>query len=148
MALSYIEIGKIASNSDSDLKNTSDFQNAIAYQLFHAIELFYKYMLGRKSITIKTHSLSILYKEYTKIYPEEKFKLDHPFDFSNYECSNLNKNEKDIARNHLEKFSLNLMDQHLRYPADIKTGGYLYSIDASTFESIKIQMLSLGNFQN
>lgn len=93
MALSYIEIGKISSESNSDLSRTSDFQNAIAYQLFHAIELFYKFVLAKKGITMKIHVLAKLDEEYRNIYPEEKYRIEHHFDFSNYKGCDLNEIE-------------------------------------------------------
>lgn len=146
MALAYIEVGEIVSNSDSDQKNTSDFQNAIAYQLFHAIELFYKFMLGRRGVIKKTHTLAVLDEEYRRLYPEEKFRINYPFYFSEYECSDLNENEKELVKKHLEKFNPKFMDQHLRYPADNNTGGYSFIIDASTFQSVRAQMLLLVNY--
>lgn len=144
MALSYIEIGKIASKSDSDLRQTSDCQNAIAYQLFHAFELFYKFMLAKKGITKKTHILSNLDEEYRRVYPEEKYRIEHPFDFSNYESCFLNKNENELVATHFEKFNPNLMNQHLRYPTNENTGGYSYKIDTSIFEEIKEKFLFLA----
>ncbi|GEQ76710.1 hypothetical protein CTTA_3715 [Comamonas testosteroni] len=145
MALAYIEIGRVASLSDSEQIKTTDFQNAIAYQLFHAIELFYKYMLAKKGVKRKTHILNELDAEYKRLYPGDKFILDHPFDFSDYECIALNENEPELVNNHLKEFSPDFMDQHLRYPTGQKTGGYIYSIDASTFDRIKSKMLYLVN---
>jgi len=84
MAFAYIEIGRIVSTSASELSNTSDFENAKAYQLYHAIELFYKYMIIRKTGRVEhTHDLKKLEDKYFKVYPDEKFKIDHPFNFSN-----------------------------------------------------------------
>ena len=145
MALSYIEIGKIASKSNSSLKKTSDFQNAIAYQLFHSIELFYKFMLANKGITKKIHALSKLEEEYRKIYTEEKYKIEHPFNFSDYKSCYLNHNEDELVARHFEKFSSNYMDQHLRYPANKNTGGYSYNIDPSIFERVEKKFIFLAS---
>lgn len=35
------------------------------------------------------------------------------------------------------------MDQHLRYPADAKTGGYSYKIESSCFSAIKDKLISI-----
>ncbi|TOQ06401.1 hypothetical protein CGH02_24355, partial [Vibrio parahaemolyticus] len=66
MAIAYIEIGKVAASSNSDLINTHEFENAIAYQLYHSVELFYKYMLLNKGVTKKGHDLAELENEYRK----------------------------------------------------------------------------------
>lgn len=48
MAMAYIEVGRISATSETELKHDHDYNNAVAYQLFHAIELFYKYMIKNK----------------------------------------------------------------------------------------------------
>ena len=142
MILAYLEIGKISAKANTELKNTSEFQNAIAYQLFHAIELFYKYMLLKKGITKKIHNLAILEEEYEKKFPLPEYKLDHPFDFSNYES--YNGEEEQIAQEHLEKFKPKFMDQHLRYPNNQNTGGYSYQIEACIFEDMEKKIINLS----
>src|SRR5690606_36622799 len=104
MALAYIEIGKVSASSDSELKNTSEYENAIAYQLYHSVELFYKYMLLKKGITKKGHDIAVLEIEYKKYYPDVQYQLEHPFDFSNYEASDLNPGEAAMAADHMQKF--------------------------------------------
>lgn len=144
MALAYIEIGKVSSNSDSELKNTCEYEKAIAYQLYHSVELFYKYMLLKKGVTLKVHDISALEFEYKKLFSEEFYRLEHPFDFSSLECNNLNHNEEEVVKCHLEKFKPEFMDQHLRYPSSHSTGGYSYKFDPFYFDTIKEQMLRIG----
>ncbi|EGS6501168.1 hypothetical protein CGI39_24155 [Vibrio parahaemolyticus] len=144
MAIAYIEIGKVAASSNSDLINTHEFENAIAYQLYHSVELFYKYMLLNKGVTKKGHDLAELENEYRKYFAKDKFKLNHPFDFSDYEASSLNPSEEEMVNAHLRQFKPEFMDQHLRYPSNHNTGGYSYKFDAPYFDSIKAQMLNIA----
>lgn len=143
MALAYIEIGKVSAESDSELKNTSQYENAIAYQLYHSIELFYKYMLLKKGLTKKVHDIAALQAEYKTFYQEEQYQLDHPFDFSSYQATDLNPGEAEMAEAHMKKFKPEFMDQHLRYPSNHNTGGYSYKFEPCYFDSIKEQMLRI-----
>lgn len=144
MALAYIEIGKVATLAESDLKNTHEYENAVAYQLYHAVELFYKYMLSKKGITKKGHDIAVLEEEFKGLFPGKQFQITHPFEFSNYDACELNSGELQLAKAHMEKYKPEIMDQHLRYPSVNDTGGYSYSIDSSYFESIKDQILQLS----
>jgi len=144
MALAYIEIGKVSARSDSELKNTSEYENAIAYQLYHAVELFYKYMLLKKGLIKKGHDIAALEAEYETLYPEEQFNLEHPFEFSSYQASELNPYEAEMAVAHMKKFKPEFMDQHLRYPSNHNTGGYSYKFESCYFDSIKEQMLRIS----
>ena len=144
MALAYIEIGKVAALAESDLKNTHEYENAVAYQLYHAVELFYKYMLSKKGITKKGHDIAVLEEEFKRLFPGERFQIKHPFDFSNYEACELNPGELQLAKAHMEKYKPEIMDQHLRYPSGNNTGGYSYSFDSNYFESIKDQILRVS----
>lgn len=143
MALAYLEIGKISASSNSKLKDTHEFENAIAYQLYHAVELFYKYMLLGKGVTKMVHDIAELENEYEKHFSDEKYKLDHPFDFSSYKASSLNPEEEELAKAHLQQFKPKFMDQHLRYPSSHNTGGYSYKLEPSYFNDIEKQMLSI-----
>lgn len=144
MALAYIEVGKVSAKSDSELKNTSEYENAIAYQLYHSVELFYKYMLLKKGITKRVHDIAALETEYKKLFPGPQFNLEHPFDFSSYQASDLNPREAEMAEAHMKKFKPNFMDQHLRYPSNHNTGGYSYKFESCYFDSIKDQMLRIS----
>lgn len=144
MAFAYIEIGRIVSTSASELSNTSDFENAKAYQLYHAIELFYKYMIIRKTGRVEhTHDLKKLEDKYFKVYPDEKFKIDHPFNFSNDQFCIHNVNEKSLSTQHMDNFKPRYMDQHLRYPIDEQTGGYSFLLEESVFETMKEKITSI-----
>ncbi|GLR62930.1 hypothetical protein [Marinospirillum insulare] len=144
MAIAYIEIGKVSAEANSELKNTSEYENAIAYQLYHSVELFYKYMLLKKGITKKGHDIAVLEKEYGKYFSEKRYELEHPFDFSNYEACDLNQGEAEMACDHMQKFKPEFMDQHLRYPSNHNTGGYSYKFDSDYFGNIKEQMLRIS----
>lgn len=144
MALAYIEIGKMSAEADSQLKNTSEYENAIAYQLYHSVELFYKYMLLKKGVTKKCHDIAVLEIEYKKHFSEICYQLEHPFDFSSYEPSDLNLGEAEMAETHMQKFKPKFMDQHLRYPSNYNTGGYSYKIESCYFDSIKEKMLKIS----
>ena len=39
MCMAYLEIGEVSARNDN---NTGEYQNAVAYQLYHALELFVK----------------------------------------------------------------------------------------------------------
>lgn len=58
---------------------------------------------------------------YEEQYPDSKFNLEHPFDFSDYEQCELNKSEQDLFDAHISKYKPEFIDQHLRYPADDRT---------------------------
>jgi len=144
MALAYIEISKVSAEVDSELKNTSEYENAIAYQLYHSVELFYKYMLLKKGVTKKIHDLAALETEYRIQFPEERYQLEQPFDFSNYEASDLNPGVAEMAEAHLKKFKPKFMDQHLRYPSNHNTGGFSHKFESCYFDGIKEQMLRIS----
>ena len=137
MALSYLEVGRVAASADSTLKNQSDYENAIAYQLFHGIELFYKFMICSAGENIRhIHDLGELESQYKECYPDPLYHFENPFDFSSYEASPLNPNEKQLAQAHLEQFKPAYMSQHLRYPPDHRTGGYSFSFDGPYFSKL------------
>lgn len=144
MALAYIEIGKVAASAESKLKNSREYENAVAYQLYHAVELFYKYMLSKKGVTKKIHDITVLEKKFKDLFPEDRFKISHPFDFSNYEECELNVGELYIYGDHMVKYNSEIMDQHLRYPSDNNTGGYSYFLDSSYFNFFKDQVLRVS----
>ncbi len=142
MAMAYIEVAKVSSMAETELKHDSDYQNVVAYQLLHAVELFFKYMIRNKEGTVShIHDLKVLEEKYYGLYKSDKHKIHHPFDFSSYEACELNEGEDMLAESHLCKFKPKFLDQHLRYPIDEITGGYSFSIDPSVFENIKNEML-------
>lgn len=135
MCIAYLEIGIISSGNAND---TGEYQNAVAYQLYHALELFVKYAILKKTGHVnKTHDFTELFKEYDYLYPDEDCRIEHPFEFSKYESCELNLNEKDAYEKHIKQFKPKFMDQHLRYPPDDKTGGFSFKIDADYFVTMK-----------
>ena len=145
ISLAYLEVGKCASASNSEQINTAEYQNAVAYQAFHAIELFFKYMIHRKEGSVPhIHKLSELEKKYQSLYPCQSYSLDHPFDFSSYQVCDLNEGEQELVEKHKEKFKPDFMDQHLRYPTDYRTGGYSFAFDAEFFDDLRMRMLSIS----
>ncbi|HRN82867.1 MAG TPA: hypothetical protein PK667_11345 [Nitrosomonas europaea] len=137
MALSYLEVGRIAASADASVKNLGEYQNAVAYQLFHAIELFYKFMICSAGESIKyTHDLGELERQYKACYPDFRFHFENPFDFSSYEPCPLNPHEKQLMQSHLEQFKPAYMSQHLRYPPDHRTGGYSFNFQESYFSKL------------
>ena len=127
MALSYLEVGRVAASADSNLKDVSDYHNAIAYQLFHGMELFYKFMICSAGQNIRhIHDLGELENQYKECYPDPSYHFENPFNFSSYEASPLNPNETQLAQAHFEQFKPAYMSQHLRYPPDHRTGGYSF----------------------
>lgn len=145
MAVAYLEIGRSAARFDTELKNSCEYQNAVAYQMYHAIELFYKYMIKNKRSAIKPiHDLAKLEQEYSELYPGVQHKVDHPFYFTNYESCELNEDETKLVGDHLRIFKPEFMDQHLRYPIDQRTGGYSFSLEPSVFENVKNRILQIS----
>ena len=135
MCLAYIEIGEVAAHHENV---TGEYQNAVAYQLYHALELFVKYAILKKTGHLKkTHDLSMLFDSYYKLYTNEIYKIEHPFDFTTYTPSNENLYEYEMYEKHIETFEPKIMDQHLRYPYDEKTGRYSYQIESSYFTNIR-----------
>lgn len=144
MAIAYIEIGKVAAEADTALKYDGDYQNAVAYQLFHALELFYKFMIANKTGSFSTiHDLRKLEEGYTKLYPGDNHKINHPFNFSNYRACELNEGEKNLFESHANKYKPKYLDQHLRYPTDERTGSYSFALSPSIFEDVKNEILQV-----
>lgn len=137
MALSYLEVGRVAASADSNLKDVSDYHNAIAYQLFHGMELFYKFMICSAGQNIRhIHDLGELENQYKECYPDPSYHFENPFNFSSYEASPLNPNETQLAQAHFEQFKPAYMSQHLRYPPDHRTGGYSFCFEESYFSEL------------
>jgi hypothetical protein len=144
MAIAYLEIGKVAAEAGSKFSSDVDYQNAVAYQLFHAVELFYKLMIKNKTGSVyHIHDLRKLEEEYTNIYPGPNHKVNHPFDFSDYSSCELNPGEDEMYAELISRFKPKYMDQHLRYPTNTRTGGYSFSLDSSVFEEIKNTMIEI-----
>jgi hypothetical protein len=135
MCIAYLEIGSVSAKQKI---NTGCYQNAVAYQLYHAIELFIKYaILKNKGNVNNVHDLNALFIEYNSIYSDDVYNIDHPFDFSSYNVCDLNVGEKEMHERHTDIFKPKYMDQHLRYPSNHRTGGYTFSIDSNYFSSMK-----------
>lgn len=156
MAMCYIEIGKISSKRNwisdwlphwfpigkvSPFSQVGDFKNATAYQLYHAIELYLKYAILSKGGRCWGHDVTDLYEKYKELYPSTDFHFEHPFDFSSYEATPENIGEKELAEEHMGKFKTSIMDQHLRYPADSKIGGYSFSLINGYFKKMEQKLL-------
>lgn len=141
MSMAYLDIGEYSSKKDD---NTGEYQNAVAYQLYHALELFVKYAILKNTGKVKNiHDFSKLFSEYDSLYPEDEFRIEHPFDFTSYESCELNIGEQEMYEKHINQFKPEIMDQHLRYPPDDKTGGYSYKIDADYFNLIKEKLMEI-----
>jgi len=141
MCMAYLDIGGFSSKKDD---NTGEYQNAVAYQLYHALELFVKYAILKSTGNLKKiHDFSKLFSEYDSLYPEDEFRIEHPFDFTSYEPCELNIGEQEMYEKHINQFKPEIMDQHLRYPSDNKTGGYSYKIDGNYFNLTKEKLMAI-----
>lgn len=141
MSMAYLELGEVAAQHQNE---TGEYQNAVAYQLYHALEIFLKYAILKKTGSHKKeHDLKKLFEEYHNLYTEKKYHIDSPFDFTNYDASDLNIKEKEMYINHLNQFDPKIMDQHLRYPTDEKTGGYSFKIESSIFKNMQRKFISI-----
>ncbi|MBT7899930.1 MAG: HEPN domain-containing protein [Candidatus Marinimicrobia bacterium] len=139
--MAYLDIGEISTKNEN---NTGEYQNAVAYQLYHALELFVKYLILKKTGNVKNiHDFSELFSEYDSLYPDDEYRIEHPFDFTSYEPCELNVGEQKMYENHINKFKPKFMDQHLRYPPDNRTGGFSYKIDIDYFKSIKEKLMTI-----
>ncbi len=146
MAIAYLEIGRVAGSAETEFKHVHEYENAIAYQMFHAVELFYKYMIKKKTGSAPhTHKLQELEKSYLELYPSSDYKVDHPFKFDEYHPCELNIGELELHQKHIKQFKPDFIDQHLRYPRDHRTGGYSFSIDSSSFEKMNNQFLRISS---
>lgn len=145
-SLAFLEAAKAAASHNTPMKNTSDYQDAIAYSLYHAIELFYKHMIkAQKNSFEHTHDLQKLEQEYLSIYGyNNKHILQHPFNFSSYEPCPLNLNEQQLIEAHIKDFNPKYMDQHLRYPINSNTGGYSFMLDELYLEEIKKKIIGIS----
>ena len=141
MSIAYLDIGEYSSKKDN---NTGEYQNAVAYQLYHALELFVKYAILKRTGCVKNiHDFSKLFSEYDSLYPEDEFRIEHPFHFTSYEPCEINIGEQELYEKHINQFKPEIMDQHLRYPSDNKTGGYSYNIDGEYFNLIKEKLMAI-----
>lgn len=144
MALSYIEVGRVAASASTSIKSLGDYENAVAYQLFHALELFYKSMISNAGQSVKhTHDLCELESQYKACFSDPHYYFENPFDFSSYESNPLNPNEMQLVQSHREKFKPTYMSQHLRYPPDYRTGGYSFGFDESFFTGMKEKLQTI-----
>ncbi len=141
MSLAYLELGKVAASVDQTWDN---YQQAVAYQMLHASELFLKFAILNKTNqdTIREHSINKLLNRYEELYPEPDYKIDLPFDFR--ENTGKSKEERARIQEHMEQFNPKFMDQHLRYPSSHDTGGYTFFFEASYFEQIKEKFEEVG----
>jgi hypothetical protein len=141
MSMAYLELGEVAAHHQNE---TGEYQNAVAYQLYHALEIFLKYAILKKTGNHKKeHDLRVLFEVYNNLYAENKYRIESPFDFTTYEASDLNIGEKEMYINHLNQFDPKIMDQHLRYPPDEKTGGYSFRIESDIFTDMKNKFLEI-----
>ncbi len=141
MSMAYLELGEVAAQHQNE---TGEYQNAVAYQLYHALEIFLKYAILKKTGRHKKgHDLRVLFEEYNNLYAKKIYRIESPFDFTTYEASDLNIGEKEMFSNHLNQFNPKIMDQHLRYPPDIKTGRYSFRIESGIFSNMKNKFLEI-----
>jgi len=141
MSMAYLDIGELSSKKGND---TGEYQNAVAYQLYHALELFVKYAILKNTGDVKnTHDFSKLFIEYDSLYPNDEFRIEHPFDVTSHEPCELNIGEQKMYEKHINQFKPEFMDQHLRYPPDDKTGGYSYKIDDDYFNLIREKLMAI-----
>jgi len=140
-SVAYLQIGEVASQHNN---MTNEYQNAIAYQFYHALELFVKFAILKNKGSVKpTHDLAKLFNEYYQLYQDDSYKIHHPFDFNSYGSSKYNTGEKNQYGKHINEFKPKIMDQHLRYPPDHKTGGYSFKIESDYFVSTKNKFLEI-----
>lgn len=143
MCLAYLDIGEV---SAKNCNNTGEYQNAVAYQLYHALELFVKYAILKSTGSVRNiHDFTRLFGEYDSLYPGNDYRIEHPFDFSSYEACELNACEQEMYEKHIGQFKPKLMDQHLRYPPDEKTGGFSFKIDSDYFSLMKEKLMAIYN---
>ena len=141
MCMAYLDIGEFSAKNDN---NTGEYQNAVAYQMYHALELFVKYAILKSTGNVKNiHDFSKLFSEYDSLYPSDEYRIEHPFDFTSYEPCELNVGEQEMYENHINQYKPEIMDQHLRYPPDDKNGGYSYKIDSDYFKSVKEKLMTI-----
>lgn len=111
--------------------NTGEYKNVVAYQFYHTLELFVKYAILKSTGSVTSiHDFTRLFVEYDSLYSGDDCRIKHPFDFSSYEAYELNVGEQEMYEKHIGQFKPKLMDQHLRYPPDEKTGGFSFKIDS------------------
>jgi hypothetical protein len=141
MSLAYLDLGAVAAAREN---HWDMYQQAVAYQMLHASELFLKFAILSKTQkdSIKEHSIGNLLSWYEELYPEAEFTLDLPFDFR--ENSGKSKAERAQIQSHIEQFNPKFLDQHLRYPSNQNTGGYSFHFDPSYFEAMKARFEEVG----
>jgi hypothetical protein len=120
MSLAYLNIGTTVAAKES---HWDMYQQAVAYQMLHAGELFLKFAILCKTQedSIQEHSINKLISWYEELYPESEFALELPPDFR--ENTGKSKAERAVIQSHIEQFKPKFLDQHLRYPSDHNTGG-------------------------
>ena len=141
MSLAYLELGSVAA---AKVNHWDMYQQAVAYQMFHATELFLKFAILTKTQEeyVKEHDLNKLLKQCEELYPDEKLFLKLPFDFR--QNTGATKEERKAIQSHVEQFKPRLMDQHLRYPANKNTGGYYFVFDSGYFDEMKVKFKKVG----
>lgn len=141
MSLAYLELGAVAAANGN---HWDMYQQAVAYQMYHAIELFLKFAIlsKTKEERVREHDLIRLSKKCEELYPQEKFFSKIPFDLRHN--IGTTKKERREFQSHIERFNPRFMDQHLRYPPNEDTGGYYFVFDAEYFQNMKAQFERIG----
>ena len=75
------------------------------------------------------------------LFRSDEYRIEHCFDFTSYECSEINIGEHEMYIKHISRFKPNIMDQHLRYPPSDNTGGFSYKIDSEYFTLTKEKLM-------
>lgn len=106
--------------------------------------MFSKYAILKNTGNVKNiYDFSKLFSEYDSLYHDEEYRIEHPFDFTLYKPCELNIDKQEMYEKHINQFKLKIIDPHLRYPHDDKTGGFSYKIDSNYFNSIKEKSMAI-----
>lgn len=132
-SMGFLKIAHIASlQKDEKTFSTDHYQNTIAYLCYHSFELFLKFCIlakcrdkqeFEKTLEKFDHNITKLYDKYTALYPNERYEVDHPFDFTVQQNDTYNVGEAELYANHIKKYPMHIIDQYLKYPFD-RTGKY------------------------
>lgn len=142
-SLAYIEVAIISSKTkDAFLYNTSEYSNVTANLLHHSTELFLKFAICAKTNKVPNneHNIKKLFKQYKKLYTDDKFKIEIPFtneiEYSGFTQKEIEQNKKDYPMP---------LELQLRYP--VGSNGENYSpitiYDTDILEYYKEQFLNL-----
>ncbi len=142
MSLAYLDIGIVATESKNQWNM---YQQAIAYQMFHACELFLQFAILHKTEDeqIRESSINELLARYEVLYPEAPYALALPFDCR--DVSGKSDEERANIQSHIEQLDPRRVNHCSKDRFNQNSDTYLFYFDSAYFETMKTRFEQIGS---